>query len=445
MDTNKEKNQEQEFKEKVIDMADTIAIRNFGKKSARQFREDTVKDINTTPEDVMDQNPDMSENQAKTFARTINEDGMRAASSFTQALTLKILYQELQTPYYLSQFDFVNNFDDIVMEAGNTKEWVFKPDTGMSVYNINERVATNIITPVAYASTASMYTIGNSGTKQLTENAYQFRKLTTILRNEWLPFFISGKLDEFISQIVKSMRTTYNYFKAHTILQRLYCESMLAINGATNAQNQCEGAITLVRGTQRELFSCLFAEIMPILMKMQLGEPIYPYKNGMNDAIITSKPDDIIMLVPEEFKTALVSMWSTLPQAQLMELNQLINPNNIIALGSQLVIPGAKNLAINGTGTSMTIAKTTNTGNESNSITKDANLKYIPTNSILIFDKRFIKHILQIDITSDQDWSANLATDIYLHVWGVSKMLPWLPIVVYNNPNLTNIPTGTNN
>ena len=122
MDTNKEKNQEQEFKEKVIDMADTIAIRNFGKKSARQFREDTVKDINTTPEDVIDQNPNMSENQAKAFARTINEEGRRAAASFTQALTLKILYQELQTPYYLSQFDFVNHFDDIVMEAGNTKE-----------------------------------------------------------------------------------------------------------------------------------------------------------------------------------------------------------------------------------------------------------------------------------------------------------------------------------
>lgn len=445
MDTNKEKNQEQEFKEKVIDMADTIAIRNFGKKSARQFREDTVKDINTTPEDVMDQNPDMSENQAKAFARTINEEGMRAAASFTQALTLKVLYQELQTPYYLSQFDFVNHFDDIVMEAGNTKEWVFKPDTGMSVYDINQRVATNIITPVAYASTASMYTLGSGGQKQLTENAYQFRKLATIMRNEWLPFFISGKLDEFISQIVESMRTTYNYFKAHTILQRLYCESMLAVNRATTAQNSREGKITLVQGTQRELFSCLFAEIMPILMDMQLGEPIYPYKEGMNDAIITSKPDDIIMIVPKEFKTALVSMWSTLPQAQLMKLSKLINPDNIIALGSQLVIPGAKNMATTGTGTGMTITTSRNIGDESNSITKNRDLKYIPTNSILIFDKRFIKHIMQIDITSSQDWSANLATDIYLHVWGVSKMLPWLPIVVYNNPNLTHIPTGTNN
>ena len=104
------------------------------------------------------------------------------------------------------------------------------------------------------------------------------------------------------------MRTTYNYFKAHTILQRLYCESMLAVNRATTAQNSREGKITLVQGTQRELFSCLFAEIMPILMDMQLGEPVYPYKEGMNDAIITSKPDDIIMIVPKEFKTALVSM-----------------------------------------------------------------------------------------------------------------------------------------
>ncbi len=58
-----------------------------------------------------------------------------------------------------------------------------------------------------------------------------------------ITIFISGKLDEFISQIVKSMRTTYNYFKAHTILQRLYCESMLAVNRATTAQNSREGKI----------------------------------------------------------------------------------------------------------------------------------------------------------------------------------------------------------
>lgn len=434
-------------KERIIDLADAL-VASEGK-TFKEVREGLADEMTMTRDRVKNANPDLTDGQAEAQAKVIADRATRAARKLVNELLEKVLYQELTTPDGLSQFSFVDVFDDIKIEAGNTKEYVFKPDTGMSTYTPNERIATGIIDPKVYASTASMYTIDKAaGTKTLTANAYQFRKLATILRNEWIPFFIQGRLEEFISQITSSMRRTYNYYKAHTMLQRLYIETALATNKATGAQNQREGKVKLVEGTASNLYAALSKEIFPILQNMSLGEPMYPFgadaNNSYTDAILVSNPDDLIMIVPEAFKPQLAALQSTLPTASLFDIGTFINPKNIITLGSQLVIPGAKNLALSGSGSGATVQVTTTPGDENDTISKDLTKKYLPDNTILIFDKRYIKHLLQIDVNSSQDWARNLSTDIYLHVWGVSKILPWAPIVAYTNPNLLTMPQGAN-
>lgn len=437
----------QEEKERIIDLADALVMETG--KTFKETREALAREMEMTGKAVKEANPDLTDGEAEARANVIRSRATRQAGKLVNELLEKVLYQELTTPDALTQFSFVNVFDDVKIEAGNTKEYVFKPDTGMSEYTPNERIASGIVDPKVYASTASMYTIDRTaGTKTLTPNAYQFRKLATVLRNEWIPYFIQGRLEEFISSITSSMRRTYSYFKAHTILQRLYVETSLAVNKASNAQATREGKVKLVEGEASNLYAALSKEIFPILQNMSLGEPLYPFgadaNNNYTDAILTSSPDDLIMIVPEAFKPQLAAMLATMPTASMFDISTFINPNNIITLGSQLAIPGAKDLTINGTGTSATVQVGKIAGDENNTISKDLSKKYLPENTILIFDKRYIKHLLQIDVNSSQDWARNLSSDIYLHVWGVSKILPWAPIVAYTNPNLLTMPTGGN-
>lgn len=436
-----------EEKDRIIDLADALVYNQ--RKTFKEVREGLADEMQMTKERVKAASPDLTDQQAEMQAEVIRDRATRAAGKLVNELLAKVLYQELDTPDELTQFSFVSVFDDIKIDAGNTKEYVFKPDTGMSVYNPSERIANNFVDPKVYASTASMYVIDQAnGTKVLAPNAYQFRKLVTIQRNEWIPYFIQGRLEEFISSITSAMRRTYSYYKSHTILQRLYVETQLAVNKAATAQSTREGSVKLVEGTATNLYACLAKEIFPILQNMRLGEPLYPFgadaNNSYTDAITVSTPSDLIMIVPEGFKPQLAALTSTLPTASYFDLGDFISPSNVITLGSQLKIPGAKNLVLNGTGTNMTVTESVVAGDENDTITKDLTQKYIPENTILIFDKRYIKHLLQIDTESSQDWARNLTSDLYLHVWGVSKILPWAPIVAYTNPNLLTMPTGGN-
>lgn len=330
------------------------------------------------------------------------------ATEFTSNLLLLVLVQELQKEYKLAPFRWVNKFDDQKINEGNTKQYIRQVATGGDMYDANIFAPVSVTEPQQASATVNLYERQADGTIKLGVNAYQFKKPLTITAQQWIPFFTSGKLQEFIANVTELVNTTYEMFKISKV-QTLIQNMIKSDSGIFKKR---------ITGTAPDLLSAFTTEIFPQLTRMQSQiSDDYNLLDTTPQSINSAYAEDILMLMNQDLYTKFAGgVLAPVFNNKLVDFGAFLPKENII--------PVAKGLVVGDSKTAITAT------------TSDI----LDTNTIVVLNKNSIKHLWWIEQTERQQWAENMAIQIVLHVWGAFGVIPWGQGFIYTNTNLNTLP-----
>lgn len=431
-----------ENKKEMRDIAD-VAAQEMGYKDIHDAQEKlTYKMDNARAIAEASLGDDASEAAIEASADAIYLRAVSQAGALVTSLSLKTYYQEITQSPIFGLMSWRDEFDDIHMKEGNSKEFIFDLLTGVSTYQQDEYVPSTHVDAKIYSYTISMYDLQADGTKVLSNQAYQLRKRLSLNEPIWMPYFKSGKLNEFLAIEREKIRKTFAYFKFDQIVGLITSKAKLMAykTGATAGLQQ---GGRLVKGTAPNAFEAFSNEIYPLINDFITGD-IQAWYGGeaYSSALIETNPSDLIMLMSNKLEAVLrAGISSQLFNAELFDIKKALNEGNVKFIGNTINIPGAYQWTLDNNTTPTQIQHTQTQGNESNPITK-TNQPYIPDNMIIMFNRHFIKHIFQIERALEQYYTNNMYHEHVLHVWACYDILPWCPFVVYVNDNLTTLPNA---
>ena len=372
----------QELVEKNSEIANELA-KDYGYESAKE---------------LMEQNAPMMNSNNK----VVQSRASKVASDFTSQLSLLILYQAIETPRIKSIYDEIANFfDDGTIESGNSKQYTIDIITGSEQFEESKFIPDKITNPSIHAKLISMYKQADV----LSDTAYKFKKTLTIRESQWVPFFMSGKLSEFIEKITINMIKSYQLFKFDRIAQ--------IIKNLNPSK--------VINGTAPNAFEALSTEFFPNLESMLFIDNDYTYDKDNYPICESVDKMDLVVICGIKMRAMLRSgVLSQLYNAKFTDLESNVNSANLFSLGKELNIS---------TSDSSTPISNTETD-------------YVNEDTIIVFDRDLIKHLLQINKNESQAFANNLTIQLTLHVWGVVDILPWKKCFKYTNANLLTLPNG---
>lgn len=323
----------------------------------------------------------------------------KAAGDLVSELATLILYQNLDAEFDLGVYNWADKFDDEQISAGNSKEFVKNILTGADTFDITKFVPVKLTLPKVKSTLISMYKADGT----LASGAYQFKKPLTITREQWLPYFLSGKLEQFISQITSLMSETYKLFKVELF------EALLKTKSNFNK--------SITDSTSANMFECLSNVIFPEISKMRFLNSAYNMTTiAAPIPLSTNKKEDLLLFINAANETKLATgIKSQLFNAQLIDIKEYIPNENIIPVSGAIT-----------------------TGNSDTAISIGAD--WLTTKQIIVINKNAIRHIFQIDKSESQAWAENLTIQMVLHIWGAIGIVPWGQGFFYECANLDVLP-----
>ena len=329
------------------------------------------------------------------------ELGRVAARNTVEQLTKLILRMELFTtpnPDYMDRV--LGYFNDGVVKEGNAKIYRFNNPTGNSAYVNSEFVPNALTTTDVDEFSIGMYTSTAGNT--LTAQGYQFRKTLVYTENQWIPYFKSGKLMEFIAELQDNMNKTWKMNMFNRVM------TLITKNGNIDKT---------VSGTAANAFDAWATEILPEIRKMTTLSSSYNANSANTNLMLTNPKDLLIFAHPKTIQTLESGIKSQVFNAKFLDLKGILDEDNFIDAGLKLTIPSSENTKIT-VGTSY----------------------YIEETKIYVVSKQAIKHFSQIDRIETAFYGRNLATEFTMHKWGAIDFLPWGQAFVYTNANLNTLP-----
>lgn len=328
-----------------------------------------------------------------------------AALDFTTKLLRLVLFQEIKSEFNLTKYNWINKFDDEKIEAGDGKEYIKNLLTGVDAYSETAFVPTSASFPSADAKVIRLYQ--DNGTL----NTYGFKALKplTIIESDWFPYFMSGKLMQFIDDQIRLMNKSLFFYKYNMLTTILG-----ALIGDTDT-NKISKRIT---GTATNILSCFTNEIFPLVEDMQYFNKEYARDAAKNTQYpnVNNREDLLIIMnrnTLNRFKNGVLSNELT---------SRLINFNDVVPLEN-----------IIGTGKNITV------GNSTENI-KVADTELIPENKVVIINKNLLKYLWFVEVSDSQKFVQNMSIQFVQHLWGVFGQLDWEGAVVYTNDALTTLP-----
>lgn len=326
--------------------------------------------------------------------------GLKIAQETITDLAMLILYQEIYETNLPSEYDLVDMTNDGYIENGNAKEYIadlitgtttFKPD----MFNPDKQTVKKLEKYIL-----QMYDAGGT----LNPKAHQFKKSQTLIESEWVPYFLSGKLQDYMNKLRSHLYKAFKIFR-YNLLCKMITES---------TPNK------IINGKAPNMFDALVNEVIPNINKMKQLNSEYNYQDSK--FLYTSDMSDIIVIMSNKNKTLIENGIKT----QLFNANLLgadgktLSPSNIVCLGNKI---------------NMT---------DEDTIVSDSGVEWVDDNTIYVLDISRIKTCFQINKSASQFYANNITTLIVSHIWFVMDILPWCKFFKYTNSNLSVLPNADN-
>ncbi len=324
---------------------------------------------------------------------------MKSVGEVANTLMLLCLEQALQTTELPDYMSFANAFDDGYIASGNSKEYVFQRLTGIDSWDPDLFVPNKVTKTSVAAKVISIY--NPDGT--LSPQGHQFKKNITIQEAVWLPYFIAGKVAEFIAMYRNALQKVFRLYKYDLV--------MSMITGSTPAK--------VINGTADNMFDCFVKEIIPTIRDMTTMNNQYNYAQD-DENIQYANPEDLFVIMNGKVITQLESgIKSQLFNSKLLNIHNVLDETRIINPGNKITVPHDSDQLIS-VGSTPT--------------------PYVDENTVWIVHKDALKFLMQIDRLESQNWTQNMTIQLVLHAWFCLDFLPWGMIVKYTNKNLMTMP-----
>lgn len=312
-------------------------------------------------------------------------------------LSMLILSQSIGTLSLSSRYDLVDMVFDGFVKNGNAKQYIEQVDTGASSYDPNSFVPNEFTKQIVEEQV--MKFLNDDG--QLNEFSYQYKKSIIFVKPTMIEYFLSGKLDEYILDLINQMYKNYKLFA--------YAKLCTLITSSTPQKT--------INGTSSNLWESLNNEILPLMEALPQENNIFNYSSD-SKLIRSTKMENVLFICSNKIASLIRNGIKTqlFNQELFGASGKLLTPENITTLGQKLVV-GDQNTAISDSGT-----------------------EWVDDNTIYVIDISGIKHWLQINEALNQKWADNMADQHVLHVWGHIEILKWCRMFKYTNPNLSKLP-----
>lgn len=375
-------------------MATNEQIRQVGDQVAQDLGAENAKSL-------IDQT---QQNLKSKSARTVLT-ARQTATDFTSKLLKLMLYQEIKADYDLTKYNWVSKFDDEKIEAGDGKEYIKNLLTGVDTYDENAFVPSSATLPNADSTLIRLY--NDDGT--LNKYGFKAQKSLTILANNWFPYFLSGKLMEFINEQVGLMSKSMFLYKYNALTK------ILGDLAGTTETNKISKRVT---GTAPNILSAFVNEVFPLIEDMQFFNNEYNLDATKNTQYpnINNREDLLMIMNRKTFYKFKNGVLSNTLKNNLANWNDILPHDNIIPLG--------KNLKIGSANENITVLDT----------------DLIDENTIIILNKNALKYLWFVELQDSQQFVQNMSIQYVSNLWGVFGSIPWEGALVYTNPNLSTLP-----
>lgn len=328
---------------------------------------------------------------------TNRQIGERLAQQTVQDLVALMLRQELIDSPLPDYMNITERVFDGYMTEGNAKEYNVDLDTGITTFNDTQFIPTEQTLQQLESYFLQIY----DGKKQLNPKAYQFKKEQTIPKNEWLPYFKKQELNKFISFKQASLNRAYKIFAYNKLCEIIASPKGKVIN--SNANN---------------LFDAIL-ELVPEIDKMKQYNSSYNIDTTTKN-LHTVNDDDLLIFCSTKTRSAIINgIKSQTFNAQFLgPEGKTLNYHNLKFLGTK-------------------IQQTT----QDNINTEVIGDEWIDDNTIIVIELSKIKHIVQVNTTSEQFFAKNQTLYLTSDIWGVMDILPWAKKLIFKCPNLLKIPS----
>lgn len=339
---------------------------------------------------------DKARNMINSKDTTTKAMGVRIAQETITDLAQLILYQEIESLSLPYEYDLVERTNDGYIENGNAKEYIVDIPTGNTTYvptNFNPDKQT---LKALNKYIIQMYDAGGA----LNSKAFQYLKELTLVEAQWMPYFISGKLNEYMNILRGVIYKNLKIFLSNKLFNLIT---------TTNYKKT-------ISGSANNMFDSLVSEVIPNINKMlQLNSE---YNVVESQVVDTARIEDIIVVMSNKNKALIENGIKTqLFNAELLgPWGKLLKPDNIVCLGNKINMTDQDTAIV------------------------DSGTEWVDDNTIIVLDISKIKTLYQVNKTASNFYARNLTTYIALHVWGAMDILPWGKGFKYTNINLSKLP-----
>lgn len=331
---------------------------------------------------------------------TVQDLARSQARATVEQLSRLILRQEIFTnPDANYIYQFVNKFNDGVVNEGNGKLYDFNNATGVDSWDPAKFIPDNLTTTSVDEFKIEMY---NTNGALNTSQGYQFKKPITFIEKNWIPYFRAGNLIGFIGQLQANMEKAWNYY--------MFDKLATKITATTTTYKKT------IQGTAANAFDAWSTEILPAIRNMTLLSAEYNQKTGQNNLMLSNPKDLLIIASSKTIQTLESGIKSQVFNAKFLDLRGILDESNFTNLGNKITV-GATTDAIS-----------------------VSNTPYVDDNTIYVIHKDAIKHFTQVDRVETQSFAHNLSTTIVMHKWGALDFLPWGQCFKYTNQHLNTLP-----
>lgn len=365
-------------------------------------------------QDLMDDaNARMSSNESYE-----KRSGERLAGDFTSKLSLVMFEQVIYSGLGSKDvYSWVNKFTGPFMDFGNSIQFQNLLGTNAKNYNLNEFIPQGLTNPEIEVFTAQFL----KNDQILSETSYQYKKSLSLNNKDWMVYFKSGKLDEFISKIIEQMQKTYRYFVANQLQQLL--KKLGSGDAQVNLANAGVNGKNLKLKKVTSAANDTFAALNDFLIALN------DLTNDVNKTTIAADSknigsvalEDLVIFVPKKLAAKFNSAILTrLPSAQFFNTEDIFNSERMVQIGAEL----------------KTVKDNTN-----NVIDVVANsTPFLSDNKILVVEKEAIKHMLLVNQSESQYFAENMINQLTIHIWGFFAILPFKKGFLFECNNLLTDP-----
>lgn len=349
----------------------------------------------------------------------------RIAGDFTSKLTLLTLYQTIDANYNLRPYAWVNRFETTKLEAGNSKQFIRDILTGVDDYDETKFVPTSSTEPQVDEHTISFFATNTtaSSDRTLTPWAKQIKRPLTLKRERWIPYFMNGNLQKFISSITNQIQHSV-FMGRYKVLQNLFTK----LKTGTNSQGNNEGMYQIINNPAgvNNILDVFTKVVFPNIMEMQflnnkynIGKIQGTGNSQQNTTLNSTDPSEVLIFINNKTYTKLTTgVLSQVFNNKLLEISNWVPRENIIPVSTQLNV-GSANTAVG-------------LGND----------QLVGENEIVVISKSAIKGLLMVDTQESQAWAENMTLQLVAHAWVAYGVLPWAQGFVVRTPALTVMPSN---